>query len=71
MKELQAIYDLKIRTRKIFESCRDEVFVRYGTAHLSKQLNLQLSKIEDCDVLIRGGWRGHAVIVIDIATNNS
>jgi hypothetical protein len=42
-----------------------------GTASLSKQLRKKSIKdIEAGDVLIRGGFPGHAVIVMDAAAND-
>ena len=42
-----------------------------GSASLSKQLKTKedLSSIIPGDVLIRGGFPGHAVIVVDVAEN--
>ena len=43
-----------------------------GTASLSKQLRTQdIINVEQGDVLIRGGFPGHAVIVMDIAINDT
>ena len=44
-----------------------------GSASLSKQLNpvTDFSTIQPGDVIIRGGFPGHAVIVMDVATNAS
>jgi hypothetical protein len=43
-----------------------------GSASLAKQLKLkiELKNIEPGDVLIRGGFPGHAVIVMDVAISN-
>lgn len=42
-----------------------------GSASLSKQLHpvAGLSAIEPGDVIIRGGFPGHAVIAVDVAVN--
>ncbi len=46
------------------------VFGNCGTASLSKQLrSISFKDVEPGDVIIRGGFPGHAVIVMDVATN--
>jgi len=49
----------------------DRVFAMCGTASLSKQLKpvTEFYHIQPGDVLIRGGFPGHAVIVMDVAVN--
>lgn len=49
----------------------EKVFGMCGSASLSKQLKTKedLSSIIPGDVLIRGGFPGHAVIVVDVAEN--
>ncbi len=48
----------------------DKVFAMCGTASLSKQLlSKNLEDAEPGDVLIRGGFPGHAVIIMDVAEN--
>jgi hypothetical protein len=48
-----------------------KVFGMCGTASLSKQMNpVKLEEIQPGDVLLRGGFPGHAVIVMDVAVNN-
>ena len=44
-----------------------------GSASLAKQLKPvnSFSQIQPGDVIIRGGFPGHAVIVMDVAVNNS
>lgn len=58
-------------TKKHFAAYLDIVFGMCGSASLSKQLkNVEDFKdIKAGDVLIRGGFPGHAVIVIDVAEN--
>ncbi len=58
-------------TRDHFNNYLLKVFGMCGTASLSKQLkkDVQIKDIESGDVLIRGGFPGHAVIVIDVAIN--
>lgn len=55
-----------------FQHYLDKVFGMCGTASLSKQLkNIAEKDVQPGDVLIRGGFPGHAVIVMDAATNNA
>jgi hypothetical protein len=58
-------------SRKFFDAYLERVFGMCGTASLSKQLRtkVDLENIESGDVLIRGGFPGHAVIVMDVAAN--
>ena len=46
------------------------VFSRCGTASLTKQLHsVSINNIQPGDVLIRGGFPGHAVLVMDVAAD--
>lgn len=66
------LYDwTKGADRKGFEKYLDLVFGWCGSASLEKQLNTvpDFNSIEPGDVLIRGGFPGHAVIVADLAIN--
>ena len=59
--------------RKHFDEYLNHVFARCGTLSLEKQLK-PLSNLKDIqagDVLIQGGSPGHAMIVVDMAENNS
>ncbi len=48
-----------------------KVFAMCGTASLSKQLlKVNMVKMQVGDVLIKGGFPGHAVIVMDMAEND-
>ena len=48
------------------------VFAKCGSASLSKQLaSIPVASIEPGDVFIRGGFPGHAVIVMDVAVNKA
>jgi hypothetical protein len=48
------------------------VFGMCGTASLSKQLNsVPMKDIQPGDVLIRGGFPGHAVLVMDVAADTA
>lgn len=58
-------------TREHFLKYLDKVFGMCGSASLAKQLNrvADLAMIQPGDVFIRGGFPGHAVIVMDVAMN--
>jgi hypothetical protein len=58
-------------TRERFDNYLSRVFGMCGSASLSKQLKPvnSFSQIQPGDVLIRGGFPGHAVIVMDVAVN--
>jgi Domain of unknown function (4846) len=60
-------------TRENFTKYLDRVFGMCGSASLAKQLKIKTSfnKIQAGDVLIRGGFPGHAVIVMDVAQNEA
>ncbi len=60
-------------TRERFDQYLNRVFGMCGSASLSKQLKPvnKFSQIIPGDVLIRGGFPGHAVIVMDVAINDS
>jgi len=62
-----------INDRKHFDDYLNNVFARCGTLSLEKQLKpvRNLSNLQPGDVLIQGGSPGHAMIVMDMATNNS
>ena len=59
--------------RKSFEEFLENVFSFCGSATLEKQLKPveEFSSIQPGDVLIKGGYPGHAVIIIDVAINNA
>jgi hypothetical protein len=58
-------------TRDNFTKYLDKVFGMCGTASLTKQLKQKnnFRNIQAGDVLIRGGFPGHAVMVMDVAEN--
>ncbi|UEG49274.1 DUF4846 domain-containing protein [Ferruginibacter lapsinanis] len=57
-------------TKENFNNYLTTVFGMCGSASLSKQLkNIAIRDIDPGDVFIRGGFPGHAVMVIDVATN--
>ena len=59
-------------SREHFDNYLLKVFSMCGTASLAKQLkqHVEIKDIEPGDVLIRGGFPGHAEIVMDVAVNN-
>ncbi|MEP7256005.1 MAG: DUF4846 domain-containing protein [Ferruginibacter sp.] len=59
-------------TRGHFSTYLNKVFGMCGTASLSRQLKHvdEFDQIMPGDVLIRGGFPGHAVIVTDVAVND-
>jgi len=58
--------------RKHFDAYLENVFYRCGTASLEKQLKIvqDLKSVKPGDVLIKGGFPGHAMMVMDMAKNN-
>jgi hypothetical protein len=57
-------------TRVNFDNYLQRVFGMCGSASLAKQLKASsIENIKPGDVLIRGGFPGHAVIVMDVAVN--
>lgn len=57
-------------TRERFNTYLQRVFGMCGTASLSKQLKpAGMMNMQPGDVLIKGGFPGHAVIVMDMAQN--
>lgn len=60
-------------TRERFDKYLIRVFGMCGSASLSKQLKPvnNFSQMLPGDVIIRGGFPGHAVIVMDVAINDS
>jgi hypothetical protein len=58
-------------SKENFQRYLDKVFGMCGTASLAKQLKkIGTGEIQPGSVLIRGGFPGHAVIVLDMAVNN-
>jgi hypothetical protein len=59
--------------RKSFEHYLESVFAYCGTASLEKQLRPvpHFKEIQPGDVLIRGGYPGHAVMVMDVAVDST
>lgn len=55
-----------------FKKYMNNIFMYAGTASLEKELDkIELEDIETGDVFIKGGFPGHAVIVIDVAINKT
>jgi hypothetical protein len=60
----------KDRTYKGFRSYMNAVFRYAGTSSLTKEMNYKSpSKMQPGDVFIKGGFPGHAVIVMDMAVD--
>lgn len=59
------------RSKAQFNEYMETVFAHCGTASLSKQLVSISLPSRPGDVLIRGGFPGHAVLVADAATNKN
>lgn len=60
-------------SKENFAKFMQKVFGMCGSASLSKQLNRvdNFTDVQPGDVIIRGGFPGHAVIVLDVAINKS
>jgi hypothetical protein len=60
-------------TRQHFDQYLLKVFGMCGSASLAKQLHRieDIQQLQPGDVLIRGGFPGHAVIVMDVAQDSS
>ncbi len=57
-------------TREHFDQYLEKVFGMCGSASLAKQLNaVNMTDLQPGDVLIHGGFPGHAVIVMDVAVD--
>jgi hypothetical protein len=57
-------------SRPAFDNYLQRVFGMCGSASLAKQLKpCSLANIKPGDVIIRGGFPGHAVLVMDVAEN--
>jgi hypothetical protein len=58
------------KSYKSFRKYMSNIFMYAGTASLEKELkSVTLSEIQAGDILIKGGFPGHAVLVIDVVTN--
>ncbi|MDF1672387.1 MAG: DUF4846 domain-containing protein [Vicingaceae bacterium] len=56
---------------KSFRKYMDNIFMYAGTASLEKELlSVNLEDLKIGDVFIKGGFPGHAVLVVDVAENN-
>jgi hypothetical protein len=59
-------------TRDNFDRYLQRVFGMCGSASLSKQMKtIPMSELAAGDVLVRGGFPGHAAMVMDVAENKS
>jgi len=60
------------KTYKSFKKYMTNIFMYAGTSSLEKELKkIELSEIQSGDVFIKGGFPGHAVIVLDVAVNKT
>lgn len=58
-------------TRNRFTKYLERVFGMCGTASLSKQMrSVKMQQMQPGDVLVKGGFPGHAVIIMDMAEND-
>jgi len=58
-------------TREIFESYLEFVFIYAGTYSVSKQIKeRENNQLQIGDIIVEGGFPGHAVLIIDKVTNN-
>lgn len=62
-----------VRTRQQFDRYLNRVFAYCGTASLERQLIpvVKLDQLKAGDVMIKGGYPGHAMIIVDMATNSA
>jgi len=59
------------KSYKSFKKYMINIFMYAGTASLDKEMeSISLSEIKPGDVLIKGGFPGHAVTVLDVAIND-
>ena len=58
------------KSYKSFKKYINNIFMYAGTASLEKEMDhIELKEIKSGDVLIKGGFPGHAVLVVDAAVN--
>ena len=63
---------LPSNSEKEYWAYLEQIFQFAGTASLEKELKpISISQIQIGDVFIKGGFPGHAVIVVDMAVNSS
>ncbi|WP_460612171.1 DUF4846 domain-containing protein [Hymenobacter seoulensis] len=68
-KVLPAVRPKEAPTHPTFRRYLDQIFTYAGTLSLSRELTpVPLAAVQPGDVLIRGGSPGHAVLVLDVAT---
>ncbi|TGE08793.1 DUF4846 domain-containing protein [Hymenobacter fodinae] len=66
---LPATKPVEAPTHLVFRHYLDQIFTYAGTLSLSRELTaVPLDQVQPGDVLIRGGSPGHAVLVLDVAT---
>jgi hypothetical protein len=64
-------FDPKSADRKRFEKYLVGVFADAGSASLQAELMKAKAPVEPGDVLIQGGYPGHAVLVLDVAADEA
>ncbi|MDB4966373.1 MAG: hypothetical protein JWN44_2062 [Myxococcales bacterium] len=60
-------FDARVQHRKEFGRWLVKVFADAGSASLAAELKPVRGEVEPGDVLIQGGYPGHAVLVLDVA----
>ena len=60
-------FDARSRDRRAFEKWLIRVFADAGSASLEAELRPVRDAVQPGDVLIQGGYPGHAVLVLDVA----
>jgi hypothetical protein len=60
-------FDARTHDRRAFEHWLIKVFADAGSASLEAELRAASGEVQPGDVLIQGGYPGHAVLVLDVA----
>jgi Domain of unknown function (4846) len=60
-------FDARTRDRRAFDKWLIRVFADAGSASLAAELHAASGDVQPGDVLIQGGYPGHAVLVLDVA----
>lgn len=64
------VFDTRTRDRRGFERWLIRVFADAGSASLTAELHSVAGDVEPGDVIIQGGYPGHAVLVLDVAVGH-
>ena len=64
-----AIAETNLHRRRNFERWLIRVFAEAGSASLQAELKPAVGAVEPGDVLIQGGYPGHAILVLDVAAD--